>query len=185
MCVTWSFFRFLSPPPFSGLLPADTKRKVEQISEELRSLDEMLAGNEGADGAVEVTADEASPAPSDEPDQPDRKGAFLFLRGKRPLKYFSNLSKHSIQIYTVVFISITPDAADVSQDAGSEEAEDLDFWDGVTKPGNSKTTVTQQEQVFLMNHAYLQSMHCWWTNSWFPRLSVLFQPNKLFLMIHF
>ncbi|XP_041806619.1 protein OS-9 isoform X1 [Chelmon rostratus] len=90
----------------------DTKRKVEQISEELRSLDEMLAGNEGADGAVEVTADEASPAPSDEPDQPDRK-----------------------------------DAADVSQDAGSEEAEDLDFWDGVTKPGNSKTTVTQQEQA--------------------------------------
>uniref|UniRef100_A0A8C4DJL3 Endoplasmic reticulum lectin n=1 Tax=Dicentrarchus labrax TaxID=13489 RepID=A0A8C4DJL3_DICLA len=54
---------------------SDTKRKVEQISEELRSLDEMLAGNEGADGAVEVTADETSPASSDDPNQSDRKGA--------------------------------------------------------------------------------------------------------------
>uniref|UniRef100_A0A668A4M8 Endoplasmic reticulum lectin n=1 Tax=Myripristis murdjan TaxID=586833 RepID=A0A668A4M8_9TELE len=39
---------------------SDTKRKVEQISEELRSLDEMLAGNEGADGTVEATKDEKS-----------------------------------------------------------------------------------------------------------------------------
>ncbi|KAG7238264.1 hypothetical protein INR49_030975 [Caranx melampygus] len=45
---------------------SDTKRKVEQISEELRSLDEMLAGNEGADGAVEVTAEETSPGPRDD-----------------------------------------------------------------------------------------------------------------------
>ncbi|XP_070814987.1 protein OS-9 isoform X4 [Chaetodon trifascialis] len=89
---------------------SDTKRKVEQISEELRSLDEMLAGNEGADGAVEVTADETSPAPSDDLNQPDRK-----------------------------------DTADVSEDVGSEEAEDSDFWEGVTKPGNPKTTAAQQE----------------------------------------
>ncbi|XP_076613285.1 protein OS-9 isoform X3 [Chaetodon auriga] len=89
---------------------SDTKRKVEQISEELRSLDEMLAGNEGADGAVEVTADETSPAPSDDLNQPDRK-----------------------------------DTADVSEDAGSEEVEDSDFWEGVTKPGNPKTTAAQQE----------------------------------------
>uniref|UniRef100_A0A8C2Z565 Endoplasmic reticulum lectin n=1 Tax=Cyclopterus lumpus TaxID=8103 RepID=A0A8C2Z565_CYCLU len=61
---------------------SDTKRKVEQISEELRSLDEMLAGNKGADGAVEVTAEETSPPPSDD----------------------------------------------------LKEAEDSDFWEGVTKP---------------------------------------------------
>ncbi|GAA6215740.1 protein OS-9 isoform X3 [Lates japonicus] len=90
---------------------SDTKRKVEQISEELRSLDEMLAGNEGADGAVEVTAEEISPAPSDDSDNSDRK-----------------------------------DTADVSDDTGSEEAEeDSDFWEGVTKPGSSKTTAPQQE----------------------------------------
>ncbi|XP_044033258.1 protein OS-9 isoform X1 [Siniperca chuatsi] len=89
---------------------SDTKRKVEQISEELRSLDEMLAGNEGANGAVEVTAEETSPKPSDDPNQSDRK-----------------------------------DAADVSEDVGSEEAEDSDFWEGVTKPGSSKTTASQQE----------------------------------------
>ncbi|XP_049893124.1 protein OS-9 isoform X2 [Epinephelus moara] len=89
---------------------SDTKRKVEQISEELRSLDEMLAGNEGADGAVEVTAEETSPAPSEDPNMSDTK-----------------------------------DAAAVSEDAGSEEAEDSEFWEGVTKPGSSKTSSPQQE----------------------------------------
>ncbi|TNN81417.1 Protein OS-9 [Liparis tanakae] len=89
---------------------SDTKRKVEQISEELRSLDEMLAGNKGADGAVEVTAEETSPPPSDELSHLDAK-----------------------------------DTADVSEDVGSEEAEDSDFWDGVTKPGSSKKTASQQE----------------------------------------
>ncbi|XP_071349443.1 protein OS-9 isoform X3 [Trachinotus anak] len=89
---------------------SDTKRKVEQISEELRSLDEMLAGNEGADGAVEVTAEEISPVPSDDSDHSERK-----------------------------------DTADVSEDGGSEDAEDSDFWEGVTKPESSKTTPSQQE----------------------------------------
>lgn len=68
--------------PFLSCLrfPADTKRKVEQISEELRSLDEMLAGNEGGEGAVEVTAEEASPAPSEDSDPAgsDRKGLTSF-----------------------------------------------------------------------------------------------------------
>ncbi|XP_069372917.1 protein OS-9 isoform X3 [Paralichthys olivaceus] len=89
---------------------SDTKRKVEQISEELRSLDEMLAGNEGADGAVEVTAEESLPVSSDDSERSDGK-----------------------------------DSADVSEDVGSEEAEDYDFWEGVTKPGSSKTTASQQE----------------------------------------
>ncbi|KAF7667717.1 hypothetical protein LDENG_00051440 [Lucifuga dentata] len=91
---------------------SDTKRKVEQISEELRSLDEMLAGNEGADGAVEVTAEESSPAPSDDPD----------LAG-----------------------SDTKDSANLSEDTRSEEAEDSDFWEGVTKPKSSKTAASEQE----------------------------------------
>lgn len=90
---------------------SDTKRKVEQISEELRSLDEMLAGNEGADETVEVTADETSPAPSDDQDELDGK-----------------------------------DAADVSEDVRSEEAEDSDFWEGVTKPGSSKAGSSPSEQ---------------------------------------
>uniref|UniRef100_A0A665VWF9 Endoplasmic reticulum lectin n=1 Tax=Echeneis naucrates TaxID=173247 RepID=A0A665VWF9_ECHNA len=90
---------------------SDTKRKVEQISEELRSLDEMLAGNEGADAAaVEVTAEDMSPASSDDSALSDRK-----------------------------------DTADISEDGGTEESEDLDFWEGVTKPGSSKTTASQQE----------------------------------------
>ncbi|XP_029989824.1 protein OS-9 isoform X1 [Sphaeramia orbicularis] len=91
---------------------SDTKRKVEQISEELRSLDEMLAGNEGTDGATEVTADESSPAPTDDSDQLDRE-----------------------------------DTTDISEDSESEEVEDSDFWDGVTKPGSSRTTASQEDQA--------------------------------------
>ncbi|XP_033995008.1 protein OS-9 [Trematomus bernacchii] len=91
---------------------SDTKRKVEQISEELRTLDEMLAANEGADGAVEVTAEETSPAPSDDLGPSDNT-----------------------------------DTAGLSEEAGSEEAEDSDFWEGVSKPGSSKTTESQQDKA--------------------------------------
>ncbi|KAM4613306.1 protein OS-9 isoform 2-T3 [Polymixia lowei] len=90
---------------------SDTKRKVEQISEELRSLDEMLAGNEEADGTVNETTDEESPASADDPNLMD---------------------------------SDRIDTADLSEDAGSEEPEDSDFWEGVTKPGSSKATASQQ-----------------------------------------
>uniref|UniRef100_A0A3Q2QNI2 OS9 endoplasmic reticulum lectin n=1 Tax=Fundulus heteroclitus TaxID=8078 RepID=A0A3Q2QNI2_FUNHE len=83
---------------------SDTKRKVEQISEELKSLDEMLAGNEGADGTVEVTAEEC------------------------------------------VFISCA--WMSVSY-AASEETEDADFWEGVTKPGKLKSTTSQQDNEYL------------------------------------
>ncbi|XP_075893562.1 protein OS-9 isoform X6 [Nelusetta ayraudi] len=48
-----------------------TKRKVEQISEELRSLDEMLAGNEDTDGTEAATGDAASPAAHDDPGSKD------------------------------------------------------------------------------------------------------------------
>lgn len=84
-----SFVLWLIPLPIILFpFPADTKRKVEQISEELRSLDEMLAGNEGGDGAVKVTAEETSPSSR-------RKGEFFWcLWGKRPRS--SNLSVHLI-----------------------------------------------------------------------------------------
>lgn len=63
---------------YSCHFPADTKRKVEQISEELRTLDEMLAGNGGTDGAADMTdADVTSSAPHDDQDQLDRKGRVL------------------------------------------------------------------------------------------------------------
>lgn len=65
---------FLSFSVVPCLFPADTKRKVEQISEELRSLDEMLAGNEGTDEVVDVTGEETSPAPSDATDHLHIKG---------------------------------------------------------------------------------------------------------------
>uniref|UniRef100_A0A8C6LK09 Endoplasmic reticulum lectin n=1 Tax=Nothobranchius furzeri TaxID=105023 RepID=A0A8C6LK09_NOTFU len=57
---------------------SDTKRKVEQISEELKSLDEMLAGNEGAEGTVRVTAEETSAGPRGDPSPSDRKENFNF-----------------------------------------------------------------------------------------------------------
>lgn len=66
---------------FHFLLPysaADTKRKVEQISEELKNLDEMLAGRDEADGSVEASDEEGtSPTPHDGSDQVDREGTCL------------------------------------------------------------------------------------------------------------
>ncbi|XP_047202892.1 protein OS-9 isoform X8 [Girardinichthys multiradiatus] len=85
---------------------SDTKRKVEQISEELKNLDEMLAGNQGADETVEVTAEETTPPPSSTQDG-------------------SN--------------------ADMSEDSASEETEDADFWEGVTKPEKVKSTASQED----------------------------------------
>lgn len=72
-------FRLIPLSIFLFLFPADTKRKVEQISEELRNLDEMLAGNEGGDGAVKVTAEETSPSSG-------RKGAFLMFMNQTTLQ---------------------------------------------------------------------------------------------------
>ncbi|KAM4741160.1 protein OS-9 isoform 2-T2 [Anableps anableps] len=88
---------------------SDTKRKVEQISEELKNLDEMLAGNEGADGTVEVTAEETSPSSSNYQDA-------------------SNAGD-----------------ANLSEDTASEETEDADFWEGVTKPVKLKSTASQHD----------------------------------------
>ncbi|XP_008408371.1 protein OS-9 isoform X3 [Poecilia reticulata] len=89
---------------------SDTKRKVEQISEELKNLDEMLAGNEGADGTVEVTAEETTPTPNSHQDT-------------------SNAGN-----------------SDATQDTPSEETDDADFWEGVTKPGKLKSTASHQDK---------------------------------------
>ncbi|XP_062321633.1 protein OS-9 isoform X2 [Osmerus eperlanus] len=53
---------------------SDTKRKVEQISEELKSLDEMLAGGDGTDGTAEETTGTESTMPTDDILESDTKG---------------------------------------------------------------------------------------------------------------
>eukprot|EP00063_Salmo_salar_P013543 XP_013988378.1 PREDICTED: protein OS-9-like [Salmo salar] len=44
---------------------SDTKRKVEQISEELKTLDEILTGDEGTDGRADEQTDEESATPTE------------------------------------------------------------------------------------------------------------------------
>lgn len=44
------------------------------------------------------------------------------------------------------FFTLCPDNTDISEDEKLEEAEDSDFWDGVTKPEKSKTTFSASEQ---------------------------------------
>ena len=80
---------------------------MEQISEELRTLDEMLAANEGADGAVEVTAEETSPAPSDDLGPSDNTGFLFFTQeAKYNQKYFSIMSINNRKLSTAfVFLS--------------------------------------------------------------------------------
>lgn len=73
------FLLIIFPPLFPSFccpFPADTKLKVEQISEELRNLDEMLAGNDGANGAVETAGVDATSL-HDNSDQLDGKGLFF------------------------------------------------------------------------------------------------------------
>lgn len=71
-----SFFSPSFPLRFSV---ADTKRKVEQISEELKTLDEMLAGTDEADGPVDTSDTEGtSPAPHGDLDQMDGKGTIFY-----------------------------------------------------------------------------------------------------------
>lgn len=75
-----SFFSPSSPLCFSV---ADTKRKVEQISEELKTLDEMLAGTDEADEPVDTSDTEGtSPAPHGDPDQMDGKGTFFYQQNQ-------------------------------------------------------------------------------------------------------
>ncbi|KAL0978373.1 hypothetical protein UPYG_G00169620 [Umbra pygmaea] len=79
---------------------SDTKRKVEQISEELKNLDEMLAGDDGTE--------EESVKLNDEPK----------VTGS--------------------------DANDVV--VSSNEPEDSDFWEGVTKPASDTASEHQAEE---------------------------------------
>lgn len=69
------FFRLSAPSSdrSSSAFLADTKRKVEQISEELKSLDEMLAGNGGAAETLDVK-EEVSPELTHDPNQSEEKG---------------------------------------------------------------------------------------------------------------
>lgn len=46
----------------------------------------------------------------------------------------------------IAFFFFKTDAADVSEDVRSEEAEDSDFWEGVTKPASSKASSSPSEQ---------------------------------------
>lgn len=69
---------------------------MEQISEELRSLDEMLAGNEEA--PVEGTAEETSPDPNDGQDQLDQKGPSRSIQ--------EQMTCHVIVIIFLIFISL-------------------------------------------------------------------------------
>ncbi|XP_043979367.1 protein OS-9 isoform X5 [Gambusia affinis] len=106
---------------------SDTKRKVEQISEELKNLDEMLAGNEGADGTVEVTAEETTPPPNSYRDASDGK---------------TQTSAGNSDVSEDTRSEDTP-----SEDTPSEETDDADaeFWEGVTKPGKLKSTASHQD----------------------------------------
>lgn len=113
---------------------------MEQISEELKTLDEMLAGDEGTD--------EDSATPTDDPDVlgSDTKGTNpVFL-----IKVLNLLNSLLAGFYneriilrnnqSSWLIPLGPDAV-----LTSEEPEDSDFWEGVTKPGSTTATDTTSE----------------------------------------
>ncbi|XP_060776212.1 protein OS-9 [Neoarius graeffei] len=92
---------------------SDTKRKVEQISEELRTLDQILSKDESKEETGSDVMDEESVPPTDTP----------------PVE------------------SEVKDAVDEEgEESMSEEAEDKDFWDGVTKPQGTETQTPELQE---------------------------------------
>ncbi|KAF4112340.1 protein OS-9 isoform X1 [Onychostoma macrolepis] len=91
---------------------SDTKRKVEQISEELKNLDEILSKDDKNKGLQNDKADENPAVHSDEP----------------PLSESETKEGEVAEVGSV-----------------SEEPEDKDFWDGVTKPASTESSTPESE----------------------------------------
>ncbi|XP_051752587.1 protein OS-9 isoform X2 [Ctenopharyngodon idella] len=91
---------------------SDTKRKVEQISEELKNLDEILSKDDKNRGLQDDKTDEDPAIHSDEPP---------------------------------VSESETKEAEVAEGDSVSEEPEDKDFWEGVTKPASTESSTPDSE----------------------------------------
>ncbi|XP_067229296.1 protein OS-9 [Chanodichthys erythropterus] len=91
---------------------SDTKRKVEQISEELKNLDEILSKDDKNKGLQDEKTDEDPAVHSDE---------------------------HPVSE------SETKEAEVAEGDSVSEEPEDKDFWDGVTKPASTESSTPDSE----------------------------------------
>ncbi|XP_056316172.1 protein OS-9 isoform X2 [Danio aesculapii] len=90
---------------------SDTKRKVEQISEELRNLDEILSKDDKNKGVQDDRTDEEPAVSSDEPPVSEAKTK----------------------------------EAEVAESTTSEEPEEKDFWEGVTKPANTEPSPPDTE----------------------------------------
>ncbi|MBN3319250.1 OS9 protein, partial [Atractosteus spatula] len=107
----------LSPEQYMDYVKAqvsDTKRKVDEISEELRNLDEILAKDEEADGQ------EARPGGgADPPEAADQAG--------EPELDFELEGE-----------------AGPAEDSSIEDLEDAEFWNGVTKPSRATVSNDKQ-----------------------------------------
>lgn len=90
---------------------SDTKRKVEQISEELRNLDEILSKDDKNKGVLDDRTDEEPAVSSDEPPVSEAQTK----------------------------------EGEVAEKSTSEEPEDKDFWEGVTKPAHTKPSTPDTE----------------------------------------
>ncbi|XP_050968728.1 protein OS-9 isoform X2 [Labeo rohita] len=91
---------------------SDTKRKVEQISEELKNLDEILSKD---DKNKELQDDKTDEDPADHSDDPPPSE------------------------------SETKEGGEAEVRSVSEEPEDKDFWDGVTKPASTESSTPDSE----------------------------------------
>ncbi|KAK3575119.1 hypothetical protein QTP86_020820 [Hemibagrus guttatus] len=93
---------------------SDTKRKVEQISEELRTLDQILSKDESREETGNDVMEEESVSPTIAPDvESEFKDAVV----------------------------------EEGEESVSEEAEDKDFWDGVTKTPAERKNLSYRSQT--------------------------------------
>ncbi|KAM9483708.1 protein OS-9 [Clarias gariepinus] len=100
---------------------SDTKRKVEQISEELRTLDQILSKDESREEKGSDVTDKESVPPTDTPAVESEVKDAVDEEGEESM-------------------------IEEGEESVSKEVEDKEFWDGVTKPQETGTQTPELQE---------------------------------------
>ncbi|KAJ8358717.1 hypothetical protein SKAU_G00152420 [Synaphobranchus kaupii] len=126
----------LSPQQYMDYVKAqvsDTKRKVEQISEELKNLDEILAKDENAESRTgEKTAEEDSAAPS--------------VGQEETVKGADDAPPEDVSVEDAPPEDVSVEDAP-PEDVSVEDAEDEEFWEKAAKPDGQAPEGTEEAQT--------------------------------------
>lgn len=132
------------------LVSADTKRKVEQISEELRTLDQILSKDESKEVAEMDKLGKEDVTRGDEPSSgTEGKGPCIFIHSNSTSFNLCTRVFFIVELYICLllfpFVVLRADAVVAENELAGKEPEDRDFWEGVTKQENTETKTPEAE----------------------------------------